>query len=502
MKKFTLAALILAGSLGLSFGSSPDVPALFIPGFAASRPKDGTILDFTYHRGAPPQSMELSVSYRALVRSFKNAGYMEGKTFFGAVFDWRMEAAPTDGVFDGTLSGVTAQMMTDGNYAYAIDYLGYWLNQAVQANRNCEYVDIVTHSTGGILARAYIQSPAYGAEYVDANGITRRLPKIRHLILGACPNEGTVHSWRPWSGDFQDVLSGFIPTTKIEARFTATAYAAVLDGKTITGPDHDITLASVMATDKFGEPVPDETTFFRLYAPMRQPLMPTNDFLIPAGGGEAENVNSDEVLRSDVLLDLNALSTPGHNPWVSKVGKRFGRGGVIATYATGARERKSWKDLVIPGLINQNPYITTLIRIELLAEGEGSYLPLLECLKPVPATIPVTDSLFQRTGTHEFSEILSGDGNAPFTSYRSTLGGDPKVELVQWGNGPVPADLPKPVRWNRRTDWPVYHVALFYNPDVRAFVIRTLTGCPPWREAVLTPSELKDLLAYLDGEEL
>jgi hypothetical protein len=502
MTKFPLVVLLIAGTLLSGYAASPEVPALFIPGFAASRPKEGTVLDFTFRRGAPPSTMELSVSYRALVRSFRNAGYVEGKTFFGAVFDWRMLAAPVDNVFDGTLSEVTAESITKGTYAYAVNYLGYWLDQAVQANPDCKYVDVVTHSTGGILARAYIQSPAYGAEYVDSKGVARRLPKIRHLILGACPNEGTVHTWRPWSGDFQDVLSGFIPTTEIETRFAALAYESVLEGNTITGPDHDIALDSILETDKFGNQAPDETTFFRLYTPMRQPLMPTSDFLVPAGSREAENVNDDDALRSDVLLDLNALSRPGHNPWVSRVGGRFGRGGVIATYATGARERTTWKDLVVPGLINQNPYIATLIRIDELPEGEGEYLPLLEFLKPSPATIPVTDSLFERTGTSEHTEILSGDGNAPFTSYRSTLGGDPKVELVQWGNGPVPSGLPKPVRWNRRTDWPVYHVALFYNPDVRAFVIRTLTGRRFGQEPVLTPSELKDFLAFLKGDEI
>lgn len=494
------AVSILAITIRPAAAARPEVPALFIPGFAASAPKPGTIADFTFHRGASSETLALSVSYRALVRSFRNAGYVEGETFFGAVYDWRMPAAPTDGDFDGTLSLVTATSLTDGTYAYAVNYLGYWLDQAVQANPGCEYVDIVTHSTGGILARAYIQSPAYGAAYTDSQGVTRRLPKVRHLILGACPNEGTVHSWRPWNGDFQDTLSGFIPTTEIEARFAAAAYASVIAGGTVTGPADDITLDSILATDKEGHLAPDETTFFRLYTTMRQSLMSTGDFLIPSGGGAPGNVNSDPSLRSDVLLDLNALSRPGHNPWASEVGTRRGRGGVIATFASGARERTSWKDLVIPGLVDQNPYIKTLIAVKELPDGEGEYLPLAELLKPNPSTIPVTESLFPRIGDSEFTHVLAGDGNAPFTSYHSTFGGDPKIQLVQWGNGPVPAGAPDPVRWNRRTPWPVYHVVFFYNPDVRAFVIRTLTGKATRSEATLTPAELEELLKFLDGE--
>jgi hypothetical protein len=240
-----LAAMLLACiSAAICRADVPTVPVLFIPGYAASHPDAGTLASFTFNRGTSPTDLSLSASYDLLVRSLTRAGYVSGKTFFGAVFDWRMKAAPDDGSFNGILANVTAIEITSGNFQYAVNYLGYWLDQVVQANPGVPYVDVVTHSTGGILARAYIQSPAYGASYVDGNGILRQLPRIRNLILGADPNEGTVHSWRPWSGDFQDVLSGFIPTTEVEGRFAALAFAYVTLGGTISGPDHDITLAS------------------------------------------------------------------------------------------------------------------------------------------------------------------------------------------------------------------------------------------------------------------
>lgn len=128
------------------------------------------------------------------MRAPEKAGYQEGKTFFGAIYDWHMTIAPSDNNADGILENVTAKSITSGDYSYGVNYLGYRLDQAVQANPSIDYVDIVTHSEGGIVVRSYMQSLAYGARYTDKNGVVRRLPKVRFLILGAAPNEGTAHS--------------------------------------------------------------------------------------------------------------------------------------------------------------------------------------------------------------------------------------------------------------------------------------------------------------------
>lgn len=58
---------------------------MFVPGYAASSPKAGSILSYTLRRGASPQDLELSGSYKPFVRSLEAAGYESGKTFFGAV---------------------------------------------------------------------------------------------------------------------------------------------------------------------------------------------------------------------------------------------------------------------------------------------------------------------------------------------------------------------------------------------------------------------------------
>lgn len=468
-----------------------DVPVLFVPGGSASMPREGQVLNFVFNRGVSPTTLQLSTSYYTLVHNLKKAGYKEGKTFFGAVYDWRMTIAPSDDNYDGILENVNAQLITSGNYTYAVNYLGYWLDQAVQANPTIEYVDIVTHSEGGVVARSYIQSRAYGAQYTDKNGIIRRLPKIRFLILGAPPNEGTTHSWRPWNGDFQDVLSGFIPITELEGRLAAFAFVEVINGKQITGPDYTITRDSILQVDKNGNLVPDATQFFRLYTPLRQSLMPIFNFLLRPRGSQYANVNDDPSLRSGVLLDLNALSANGHNPWLSRIGTATGEGGAFATYATGAREKKSIWDFIIPGLINKNPFINTLVTVNQLSDEQGSYLPLIHLLQPKPTLVSVADSLFPKIGDTENDEPLNGDGNVPFVSLLSTFSGDPKITIVQWGNGKPPANIPANVIWNRRTGYPVYHVVFYLNPDVVAFVINTLTGKKMYPEPIFKGSREK-----------
>jgi triacylglycerol esterase/lipase EstA (alpha/beta hydrolase family) len=47
-------------------------------------------------------------------------------------------------------------------------------------------VDVIAHSTGGLVARSYIQSAAYGGFF---NG-TQKLPTFENLIMVGVPNRG------------------------------------------------------------------------------------------------------------------------------------------------------------------------------------------------------------------------------------------------------------------------------------------------------------------------
>ena len=277
----------------------------------------------------------------------------------------------------------------------------------------------------------------------------------------------------------------------------------------MTGPDYTITRPLILQPDTQGNLAPDPVTFFRLYNPMRQQLMPTTDFLTPPGSHVSVNVNHDSSLRSDVALDLNARSTPGQNPWATLVGIPGGRGGVIATFATGAREKTSVADFLVAGLVNSNPFICTAVAIDQLGHGQGVFLPLLHLLQRHPTTIPVTQSRFPRVGDTEPTQQLNGDGNGFMSSYLSTYAGDPNVAVVTWGNGAPPATPPTPPQgclaasavpaWTHETMYPVYHDVFFYNPDVRTFIVTTLTGVTPPAEVVITPRELLGLLRFLNG---
>jgi len=323
------------------------------------------------------------------------------------------------------------------------------------------------------------------------------------------------------------VLSGFIPTTKIEGRFGALAFANVVSGGQIPGPDYTITRSSILRPDKLGIAAPDPVTFFRLYDSMRQRLMPTIPFLTLPGSATLIDVNADPALSPEVMLDLNAGSTPGHNPWVTAVGFPIGtggkNGGLIATFATGARDKTSFQDFTTEGLINSNAFICTAATIHQIApqvtpmcsggDDLNCFLPLEALLEPVadPPLVPVTASRFPRIGDTEVKQQLNGDGNGFMSSYLSTYPGDPNVTIVTWGNGDEPPAPPVPPagcaaassvpNWSMQTGYPVYHDVFYYNPNVRSFIVLTLTGSPtPPSETVITERELEELERFLNGD--
>jgi hypothetical protein len=483
--------------------AAPLTPVLFIPGFAASRPELPDLKFFVLDRGTSPAPLNLSVTYAPLVRAFEANGYVEGQTFFGATYDWRMPIAPTAGINDGDLANLTASQVTvgvrTGEFPYAVDYLGYWLNQVVQTYVQeklppPKQVDVITHSTGGLLARSYIESPAYGGNYIDQNGILRTLPTIRHLVLGADPVEGTVHSWPPWNGDFQDVLSGFIPTTEISARLTALAYEYVVHGGTVTGPGAqgspeggDITRADVLQRDKLGQLRPDPTTFFRLYTPSRQDLMPTFNFLVTPGASAPSNVNDQPDERSNLSLELDGASTPGNVPWAAKIVACGGT--VTVTFAPGARQTTQGVlyDFEHEGAVDANPFTDTPVGIDQTADRRSKMLPLSAMLYPRPQDHleSVGRYPFYSLGDQEESGPLEGDNQVPFVSgiadYESLNGEfvDPGVSIVLWGNG-SPNGLALPYgpieRWTMQSGYPLLHDYFFANPDVDRFVITTVSG--------------------------
>jgi Lecithin:cholesterol acyltransferase len=198
LKRSALVAFLVLWAWESFALNKSQVPVIFVPGYAASAPEPGYLEDFIFQRGFSPERLNISPIYNTLIKTLESAGYENNSTLFKAAYDWRMSLAPTDDNLNGILENVTAKSITEGNYSYAVNYLGFWLNRVLEKHPDLQYVDVVTQSTGGDIARAYIQSPAYGALYRDSPGKRRKLPKIRNLILGAAPYFGTAHSFRPW----------------------------------------------------------------------------------------------------------------------------------------------------------------------------------------------------------------------------------------------------------------------------------------------------------------
>ncbi|MEK7684603.1 MAG: LEPR-XLL domain-containing protein, partial [Verrucomicrobiota bacterium] len=149
---------------------SPQRPLIFVPGFGGSFAADSAVGEWLTTRGLSPDKLQLDPlanTYGDLVRTLETAGYVLDQTLFVANWDWRLAVAPSDGIADGNISGLSASTLTDNEFTYGVDYLSNAMKQAVDRWKDQhggtapDSVDIVSHSTGGLIARAYIESGAY-----------------------------------------------------------------------------------------------------------------------------------------------------------------------------------------------------------------------------------------------------------------------------------------------------------------------------------------------------
>ena len=172
----------------------PRVPVVLIPGiggtYAADIEHDGPWL---FHRGAHPADIRvdpLAGAYDDLIQTLHNVGYEDGKDLFVVTYDWRLPPGPSDGVFDGVISGLTGASISDDTFEYAVDYLGWYLLWAAEAwqenhpGETLDAVDVIAHSTGGLVARTYLQSAAYRDQWPArvASGRAQPVPDRRSRI--------------------------------------------------------------------------------------------------------------------------------------------------------------------------------------------------------------------------------------------------------------------------------------------------------------------------------
>lgn len=266
-------------------------PIIVVPGIGATLNNDAYI-DWLLNRARPMSTLRiepLTRSYDDLIQTLVNVGYVQGDDLFICNYDWRMPPGPLDGQFDGHINGLAGQLTGPGRL-YGVNYLGESLRAAAVARKQrfpdtpLEYVDIISHSTGGIVSRTYIQSDAYGEEFVEPGLGVLELPRVNYFFMLGVPNRGAS---LPWNA-LHDNWVAAAAYKHVLSKIVNGAYQKVLDGMMVTGPDGNI-MAPVAPVD-----------FVRRYVPTLRALLATYNFL---DGG---NVNSDAAVRNDGLLDLNA----------------------------------------------------------------------------------------------------------------------------------------------------------------------------------------------------
>ena len=315
-----MAGTGINGGIRQALIADTNGPVLIIPGIVGTLPTNSDFGNWLLNRGVSPDTLRvepLGNTYDALIQTLKNAGYTEGKDLFVANYDWRMPPAPTfDGQADGVIGGLTAQGLiqdvTSGKYYSGVDYLAYWLKKASDAwaashgGVRPDSVDVIAHSTGGLVARAYIQSTAYNGVYgQDSQGHDLKLPKIGNFVMLDVPNEGASKAWNPLFDNFSiDAIYEHVLAPIIEVAFNK-----LRNGHTIHGPDGDIHLDTITRPDE----TLDKAKFVALYVPTVLSLLATYSF--------TTNFSIPPEDQNTLLLDLNAGSAP--NTFPDKVGKVF-----------------------------------------------------------------------------------------------------------------------------------------------------------------------------------
>lgn len=431
--------------------TAPTVPVLVVPRFnGGSVPIAGQEWNFLVNRGFDPSLLHLGPNYDRLLATLGAEGYVDGATLFAATYDWRMPGAPEQIGANGTVEGLLAHWNDPAaadTYEYAVDYVRYWLIQAAQQNPGATSVDIVAHSTGATVVRAYLQSDAYGQTVLDTNGDPFQLPTIRRLILAAPPLEGAPFVWNLWNNNFLTYVNAPGGPEVI-----AQAYQYVLDGGTITGPAGDITMASIADP----EPSVQQLNFLRAYIPLFRVVIPTYAFLYPLGSDTPTNLDDDPANNNNLLLDLNATSSPGNNPWAQLAQQ------IYVTYPA---------NVLIAGEPSQTAVFDQTM------EGVGGLVaPFTAFASPTPVPTPTVPGQIWYSETFE---AQAGDGGFPLISMQGTLFDpagypDPSVMIRQWGNAASPVGA-TPIETWEQTDNDLSHNFFIAAQVVDQWILAQLT---------------------------
>ena len=384
-------------------------PILIVPGIVGSMPTSADFSDWLVQRGFDPRDLvadPLAGTYNDVIQTLINIGYVQGQTLFVANYDWRIEPAPLDLTsYNGTIPGLSGASIASDiaaeQYNNGVDYLGFWLEQAAEAFNDqypdvpLDSVDVIAHSTGGLITCAYIQSGAYG-DTVPWNIATTKLPKINNFIMEGVPNLGAPTAFNVlkdnWisdsTGAFQFVFSKII----------LMAYQKLLAGQTITGPQpgDDITLKDVTNSDG----TLNYQALIGLYVPTLYGLMTTQPFLNLGNGQGLVDVNNNPAFSNTLLLDLNGgdgLSS--FEMLVQQVTDIYGNG--------------------VPTVVSTNQMV-----------GPISPIPIVNAtLFPFTSYIPVAP--LPNETWYQDQKANTGDGTVPVASSATPFVGNPNVTLYQ-----------------------------------------------------------------------
>lgn len=308
-----VAAQLAMAGIEQGAGFTPVRPLLLVPGIGGTGTISGPDANAAFRewlttRGIGPEKLQIDPLlhvYDKLIQSAQNLGYALNSTFWVVNYDWRVVPGPEpvnggNGVIDGRIDGLSAAGITDTTYAYGVDYLGHYLKLACESwarSHNGQYpqdVDVIAHSTGGLVTRVYIQSDAYGQVMP---GGAYNLPKVHDFVMMGVPNRGVSKAWNALLDDWSLDNSSKVVLSKI--LYAAYQILATPGGK-ITGPDGDIVL---------GPNGLSHEDFIQKYCPTIRGLLATYPFLddaIPGGiGWNYRTVNTDPAQRNLLLLDLN-----------------------------------------------------------------------------------------------------------------------------------------------------------------------------------------------------
>lgn len=401
-------------------------PILVVPRFNGGSEPTTDSTEFWYRRGFPANELRLGVTYDPLLATLRS-GHPQAAVI-GAGYDWRMEAAPPQDTVDGLVTGLREHWndpTAANTFVYAVDYLRYWLIQAATAQPESDHVDVVAHSTGASVVRAYLQSDAYGQDVLGPDGKTVRLPRIGRLILAAPPQQGAPFVWNLWNGNFASFVGAPRGSTVFQGYDRA--YRHVLNGGEISGPTSSIT-----KSDLTGSGLTRQVSFLRLYNPLFRLVLPTYPFLSSNDARQEglRTINNDPANRNELLLDLNATSAPGSNPWARLADS------VIATYPIHV--------LAAPDTTDTSTVLTTVADQEKVGPG-GVVVPFTAFDQPTQRGVPTV------AGQRWYREIFepnAGDGAFPIRSMQDYFfdaqgNPDPLLRVQQWGNGPGPTGTPK-----------------------------------------------------------